>query len=66
VARARVASRGREVPDSLSAAACEAFVSGPKVQIHGATAFEPDVVVSCAEVPDGLLVPEPLVVVEIL
>ena len=46
--------------------ACEVFVSGPKVQIDAATAFEPDVVVSCAEVPDGLLVPEPLIVVEVL
>ena len=45
---------------------CEVFVSGPKVQIDAATAFEPDVVVSCAEVPDGLLVPEPLIVVEVL
>ena len=46
--------------------ACEVFVSGPKVQIDAETAFEPDVVVSCAEVPDGLLVPEPLIVVEVL
>lgn len=46
--------------------ACEVFVSGPKVQIDAATAFEPDVVVSCAEVPDGLLLPEPLIVVEVL
>jgi hypothetical protein len=45
---------------------CEVFVSGPKVQIDAASAFEPDVVVSCAEVPDGLLVPEPLLVVEVL
>ena len=42
------------------------FVSGPKVQIDADTAFEPDVVVSCAEVPDGLLVPEPLIGVEVL
>lgn len=46
--------------------ACEVFVSGPKVQISADTAFEPDVVVSCAEVPEGLLVPEPLIVVEVL
>lgn len=45
---------------------CEVFVSGPKVEIDAHTAFEPDVVVSCAEVPDGLLVPEPLIVVEVL
>jgi Uma2 family endonuclease len=45
---------------------CEVFVSGPKVQIDANTAFEPDVVVSCAKVPDGLLVPEPLIVVEVL
>jgi Uma2 family endonuclease len=45
---------------------CEVFVSGPKVQIDASTAFEPDVVVSCAKVPDGLLVPEPLIVVEVL
>jgi Uma2 family endonuclease len=29
-------------------------------------AFEPDVVVSGVEVPEGLLVPEPLIVVEVL
>ncbi len=45
---------------------CELFVSGPKVQIDADTAFEPDVVVSCVEVPQGLLVPEPLIVVEVL
>jgi Uma2 family endonuclease len=45
---------------------CEVFVSGPKVPIDTNTAFEPDVVVSCAEVPEGLLVPEPLIVVEVL
>lgn len=42
------------------------FVSGPKVQIDASTAFEPDVVVSCAKVPDGLLVPEPLIIFEVL
>ncbi len=42
------------------------FVSGPKVQIDAGSAFEPDVVVSGAEVPDGLLVPEPLIVIEVL
>ena len=46
--------------------ACEVFVSGPKVQIGADTAFEPDVMVSCVEVPEGLLVPEPLIVVEVL
>jgi Uma2 family endonuclease len=45
---------------------CEVFVSGPKVQVGDDTAFEPDVVVSCVEVPEGLLVPEPLIVVEVL
>ena len=45
---------------------CEVFVSGPKVQIDANTAFEPDVVVSCAKVPDGLLVPDPLIVVDVL
>jgi Uma2 family endonuclease len=45
---------------------CEVFVSGPMVQIDATTAFEPDVVVSCAKVPEGLLVPEPLIVVEVL
>ncbi len=45
---------------------CEVFVSDPKVQIDAGSAFEPDVVVSCAAVPDGLLVPEPLIVVEVL
>jgi Uma2 family endonuclease len=45
---------------------CEVFVSGPKVQIDADTAFEPDVVVSCVEIPEGLLVPEPLIVVEVL
>jgi Uma2 family endonuclease len=62
----------RPIDHVLSAAlskaglACEVFVSGPKVQIDANTAFEPDVVVSCAKVPDGLVVPEPLVVVEVL
>ena len=45
---------------------CEVFVSGPMVQIDAATAFEPDVVVSCAKVPEGVLMPEPLMVVEVL
>jgi Uma2 family endonuclease len=45
---------------------CEVFVSGPKVQTDANTAFEPDVVVTCAKVPDGLLVPEPLIIVEVL
>jgi Uma2 family endonuclease len=36
------------------------------VQIDATTAFEPDVVVSCVKVPEGLLVPEPLIVVEVL
>jgi Uma2 family endonuclease len=45
---------------------CEMFVSGPKVRIDPTTAFEPDVAVSCAEVAQGLLVPEPLIVVEVL
>jgi Uma2 family endonuclease len=62
----------RRIDHTLTAAlaagghACELFVSGPKVQVDAATAFEPDVVVTCAEVPDGLLVPEPLIVVEVL
>jgi Uma2 family endonuclease len=62
----------RRIDHALGAAlaqgghACEVFVSGPKVQIDAGSAFEPDVVVSCAEVPDGLLVPEPLIVVEVL
>jgi Uma2 family endonuclease len=42
------------------------FVSGSKVQIDADTAFEPDVVVTCDEVPEGLLVPAPLIVVEVL
>jgi Uma2 family endonuclease len=46
--------------------ACEVFVSGPKVQIDAESAFEPDVAVTCAEVPDGMLIPEPLIVVEVL
>jgi Uma2 family endonuclease len=45
---------------------CEVFVSGPMVQIDATTAFEPDVAVSCAKVPEGVLVPEPLIVVEVL
>jgi Uma2 family endonuclease len=36
------------------------------VQIDAESAFEPDVVVACAEVPDGMLIPEPLIVVEVL
>jgi Putative restriction endonuclease len=46
--------------------ACEVFVSGPKVRIDTESAFEPDVVVTFAEVPDGMLIPEPLIVVEVL
>jgi Uma2 family endonuclease len=46
--------------------ACEVFVSGPKVQVDAENAFEPDVVVTCAEVPDGMLIPEPLIIVEVL
>jgi Uma2 family endonuclease len=45
---------------------CEVFVSGPKVQIDATSPFEPDIVVSCAKVPNGMLVPEPLIVVEVL
>jgi Uma2 family endonuclease len=45
---------------------CEVFVSGPKVQVDPQTAFEPGVVVTCVEVPDGLLVPDPVIVVEVL
>jgi Uma2 family endonuclease len=45
---------------------CEVFVSGPKVQVDAESAFEPDVVVTCAEVPDGMLIPEPLIIVEVL
>jgi Uma2 family endonuclease len=62
----------RRVDHALSAAlaqaghACEVFVSGPRVWIDADTAFEPDVVVTRAEVPDGMLVPEPLIVVEVL
>ena len=52
-----LAKQGRE---------CELFVSGPKVESDANTAFEPDVVVTCAKVPEGLLVPEPLIVVEVL
>jgi Uma2 family endonuclease len=69
VAHARIK---RRIDHALGAAlakgghGCEVFVSGPKVQIDAATAFEPDVVVSCAAVPNGLLVPEPLIVVEVL
>jgi len=62
----------RRIDHALTAAlatgghGCEVFVSGPKVQIDAETAFEPDVVVSCVEVPQGVLVPEPLIVVEVL
>ena len=62
----------RRIDHALTAAlaegsrGCEVFVSGPKVRIDADTAFEPDVVVSCVEVPEGLLVPEPLIVVEVL
>ncbi len=45
---------------------CEVFVSGPKVRIDADTAFEPDVLVTCAKVPPGMLMPEPLIVVEVL
>ena len=51
--------RARQLP-------CEVFVSGPKVEIDAYTAFEPDVMVTCSEVPEGLVVPEPVIVVEVL
>jgi Uma2 family endonuclease len=35
------------------------------VRIDDQLAFEPDVVLTCTEVPDGLVVPEPVVVVEV-
>jgi Uma2 family endonuclease len=48
------------------ATSAKVFVSGPKVEIAAQAAFEPDVVVICGEVPEGLLVPGPLIVVEVL
>jgi Uma2 family endonuclease len=62
----------RRIDHALSAAlavaghSCEVFVSGPKVRIDAESAFEPDVVVTCVEVPDGMLIPDPLIVVEVL
>jgi Uma2 family endonuclease len=45
---------------------CEPFSAGVKVRIDATSAFEPDALVTCAAVPDGLLVPEPVIVVEVL
>jgi Uma2 family endonuclease len=44
----------------------EPFSSGVKVQIDATSAFEPDALVTCTAVPEGLLVPEPVIVVEVL
>jgi Uma2 family endonuclease len=69
VTHARIKRRiDHALSDALAKAGhdCEVFVSGPMVQIDATTAFEPDVVVSCAKVPAGVLVPEPLIVVEVL
>ena len=46
--------------------ACEPFSSGPKVPVDATSVFEPDVLVTCAPVPEGLVVPEPVIVVEVL
>ncbi|MDX1541852.1 MAG: Uma2 family endonuclease [Geminicoccaceae bacterium] len=40
--------------------------SGPQVRVDATTTFEPDALVTCADVPDGLLVPQPVIVVEVL
>ncbi|HEX6142053.1 MAG TPA: Uma2 family endonuclease [Geminicoccaceae bacterium] len=45
---------------------CEPFSSGPQVRIDATSTFEPDVLVTCADVPEGLFVPEPVIVVEVL
>lgn len=46
--------------------ACEPFSSGPKVRIDATTTFEPDALVTCTDVPDGMFVPDPVIVVEVL
>lgn len=56
--------------DAIKAAelSCEALPGGMTVKIEQDTAYEPDAVVHCAEpLPDdALIVPEPVVVVEVL
>ncbi len=47
---------------------CEALPDGPGVQIDEHTVYEPDAMVYCGEspAPESLLVPNPIVIVEVL
>jgi len=60
----------RALADAIAARglSCEAFGDGATVRIDDLTAYEPDAVVQCGPpLPgDTLLVPEPLIVVEVL
>ncbi len=60
----------RALSDALAATGqpCEAFIAGMTVRIDERTAYEPDVVVHCGpRIPDGaLVIPDPVIVVEVL
>jgi Uma2 family endonuclease len=47
---------------------CEALIDGPAVRIDDHTAYEPDALVYCgnAPSPDAMLIPNPVIVVEVL
>lgn len=47
---------------------CEALPDGPTVPIDGHTAYEPDALVYCGDIPNpgSLIIPNPIVVVEVL
>jgi Uma2 family endonuclease len=47
---------------------CEALTDGPTVRIDDHTAYEPDALVYCGEAlaPDAMLIPNPVIVVEVL
>jgi len=70
-AHARLKARiWRALSDAIEAAGldCEALPDGMTVKIDEHTAYEPDAIVRCGDrlADDALLVPEPLIVVEVL
>jgi Uma2 family endonuclease len=70
-AHARLKARiWRLLSDAIEAAAlpCEALPDGMTIKIDEDTAYEPDAVVHCGDrlADDALMVPEPVIVVEVL
>jgi len=57
----RLAIKGAGLP-------CEALTDGPAVRIDDHTAYEPDALVYCGDplAPDAMLIPNPVIVVEVL